>query len=114
MMIIPRRQHTSGLALGAALRTGLRFHLPNHRASTLVVLDETGWHVGGLGAWLHAVVSPEATAYVIDPSRSGDVAERLLGLDYGGVMIHDGWSTLRQFPRGPTSAMPGAPTAALP
>src|SRR5262249_3300560 len=30
-----------------------------------VVPDETGWRVGGNPAWLHALVAPEATAYVI-------------------------------------------------
>jgi transposase len=60
-------------------------------------LDETGWHVGGHNAWLHTLVGPEATAYVIDPTRSGDVAERILGLDYDGVMIHDGWSPYDNF-----------------
>jgi transposase len=62
-----------------------------------VVPDETGWHVGGRPAWLHALVSAEATAYVIDPTRSGDVAERLLGRDYAGVMVHDGWSPYDSF-----------------
>jgi transposase len=65
--------------------------------SPWVVLDETGWHVGGHNAWLHALVGPQATAYVIDPTRSGAVAERLLGLDYAGVMIHDGWSPYDNF-----------------
>lgn len=66
-------------------------------ASPWNVLDETGWHVGGLPAWLHTIVSATATAYVIDPTRSGAVAERLLGLDYAGVMIHDGWSPYDNF-----------------
>jgi transposase len=65
--------------------------------SPWAVLDETGWHVGGHPAWLHTVVSPDATAYVIDPTRSGAVAERLLGADYAGVMIHDGWSPYDNF-----------------
>ena len=60
--------------------------------SAWVVPDETGWRVGGHPAWLHTLVGPEATAYVIDPTRSGAVAESILGLDYGGTMIHDGWS----------------------
>jgi len=60
-------------------------------------LDETGWHVGGLPAWLHAAVGPDVTAYVIDPTRSGDIAERLLGLDYDGILIHDGWSPYDRF-----------------
>src|SRR5215475_8146118 len=65
--------------------------------SEWVVPDETGWRVGGHAAWLHALVGPEATAYVIDPTRSGAVAEAILGLDYDGTMIHDGWSPYDQF-----------------
>jgi transposase len=65
--------------------------------SDWVVPDETGWRVGGHAAWLHALVGPEATAYVIDPTRSGAVAEAILGLDYDGTMIHDGWSPYDQF-----------------
>jgi transposase len=62
-----------------------------------VVPDETGWRVGGHPAWLHTLVSQAATAYVIDPTRSGAVAEDILGLDYDGTMIHDGWSPYDQF-----------------
>jgi transposase len=60
-------------------------------------VDETGWRVGGRLAWLHTVVSPDVTVYVIDPTRSGDVAERLLGLDYAGLLGHDGWSPYDRF-----------------
>jgi transposase len=62
-----------------------------------VVPDETGWRVGGYPVWLHVLVGPEATAYLIDPTRSGAVAESILGLDYDGTMIHDGWSPYDQF-----------------
>jgi transposase len=62
-----------------------------------VVPDETGWHVGGRNAWLHTLVGPAATAYVIDPTRSGAVTERILGADYAGTMIHDGWSPYDNF-----------------
>jgi transposase len=65
--------------------------------SPWVVPDETGWRVGGHPAWLHALVGPEATAYVIAPTRSGAVAEAILRLDYDGTMIHDGWSPYDQF-----------------
>jgi transposase len=65
--------------------------------SEWVVPDETGWRVGGHAAWLHALVGQEATAYVIDPTRGGAVAEAILGLDYDGTMIHDGWSPYDQF-----------------
>jgi transposase len=42
-------------------------------------------------------VGQEATAYAIDPTRSGAVAEAILGLDYDGTLIHDGWSPYDQF-----------------
>jgi transposase len=62
-----------------------------------VVPDATGWRVGGQPAWLHTLVGPQATAYVIDPTRSGAVAEAVLGLGYAGTMIHDGWSPYDRF-----------------
>src|SRR5215475_6650718 len=65
--------------------------------SDWVVPDETGWRVGGHPAWLHTLVGPEATAYVIDPTRGGAVAEAILGLDYDGTLIHDGWAPYDQF-----------------
>src|SRR5262249_32697588 len=35
--------------------------------------------------------------YVVDPTRSGAVAEGILGRDYAGAMIHDGWSPYDDF-----------------
>jgi transposase len=67
------------------------------KESPWTVLDETGWHVGGNNAWLHGIVGENATVYVVDPTRSGVVAERVLGLDYAGIMIHDGWSPYDNF-----------------
>jgi transposase len=67
------------------------------RASPQIVPDETGWRVGGRTAWLHAFVGRRETCYVIDPTRSGEPAERLLGLDWSGVLVHDGWSVYDRF-----------------
>jgi transposase len=69
------------------------------KQSEWVVPDETGWRVGGHHAWLHGLVGPHATAYVIDPFRSGAVAERILGLPWTGILIHDGWSPYDNFLR---------------
>jgi transposase len=67
------------------------------RRSAWVVPDETGWRVGGALAWLHGFVARRATAYVIDPTRGGNAAEQILGRDYHGVMIHDGWAPYDDF-----------------
>lgn len=62
-----------------------------------VVPDETGWRIGGRPGWLHTMVGPRATVYTVDPSRSGKVAKDILGADYSGIMIHDGWSPYDNF-----------------
>ncbi len=67
------------------------------RGSPQVVPDETGWRVGGRTAWLHAFVGRRETCYVIDPTRSVEPAERLLGLDWSGTLVHDGWSVYDRF-----------------
>lgn len=66
------------------------------RQSNQVVPDETGWRVAGHSAWLHAFVTQSATCYEIG-DRSGLVAERLLGRDWSGTLIHDGWSVYDGF-----------------
>lgn len=69
------------------------------RSSPQVVPDETGWRVDGRAAWLHAFVGLDATAYVIDPTRSIAPARELLGLNWFGVMVRDGWSVYDKFQR---------------
>jgi transposase len=62
-----------------------------------LTVDETGWRVGGKPAWLHAWVGPRATCYAIDPQRSADVLERVIGIDWDGVLIHDGFVSYERF-----------------
>ena len=69
------------------------------RHSPQIVPDETGWRVGGRTAWLHAFVGQRETVYVVDPTRSGKPAENLLGLDWSGTLVHDGWSVYDRFTR---------------
>jgi transposase len=69
------------------------------RGASEVAPDETGWRVGGRLAWLHAFVSRRETCYVIDPTRGHEPAERLLGLDWPGTLVHDGWRVYDRFTR---------------
>jgi transposase len=63
----------------------------------VITPDETGWREGGRPVWLHAWVTDQATCYVIDPHRSADALEKVIGLDYSGTLIHDGASTYDRF-----------------
>ena len=67
------------------------------RGSPQVVPDETGWRVGGRNAWLHVFVGTRATYFEIDASRDDSVGKRLLGENYSGVLVHDGWSVYDKF-----------------
>lgn len=65
--------------------------------SPFVVPDETGWRIGGLPAWLHVAVGADATAYLVHRQRGYEAAVQLIGPDYEGFLIHDGWSPYQQF-----------------
>jgi transposase len=69
------------------------------RDSKQIGADETGWRVGGRTAWLHVWVGDEATAYAIDSQRSADALERVIGVDWAGILSHDGYSTYERFRR---------------
>jgi transposase len=66
-------------------------------ASPTLTPDETGWRVGGQPAWLHAWVGDDLTCYVISPKRSADALEAVIGIDWDGVLIHDGFASYDRF-----------------
>ena len=65
------------------------------RNAPVVTPDETGWRVGAKPHWLWTCVTPETTVYAICPGRSFDDAATLLGTDYSGVLVRDGWVVYR-------------------
>ena len=65
------------------------------RNAAVVTPDETGWRVGALGHWLWAWVTPETTVYAICPGRGFDDATTVLGADFSGVLVRDGWVSYR-------------------
>ena len=67
------------------------------QATPCVTPDETGWRVAGPPAWRHAWVAERATGYALDPHRKADVLERLIGLDWAGPMVHDGFPSYDRF-----------------
>ena len=65
------------------------------RNSPVVTPDETGWRVGAISHWLWAFVTPETTVYAICPGRGFDDATTVLGADFDGVLVRDGWVSYR-------------------
>jgi len=67
------------------------------RQSPVVVPDETGWRVGTALHWLWVAATPTTTVYAIQPGRGFDEAAALLGADFSGILVRDGWAPYRQF-----------------
>ena len=67
------------------------------RQSPVVIGDETGWRVLGDAAWLWIMTTERVTVYGIREGRGFEEAASLLGADYGGVLVRDGWAVYRRF-----------------
>jgi len=65
--------------------------------SPMIVPDESGWRVGGEGAWLWTAATPAATAYWVADGRGHDEACEVISPEYSGVMVRDGWAPYRSF-----------------
>lgn len=65
--------------------------------SALAHMDETGWKVEAQLRWLWAVVTDEITFCEILPGRGFAEAASILGAEYAGWLIHDGWVVYYKF-----------------
>ncbi|MFN2506877.1 MAG: IS66 family transposase [Acidimicrobiales bacterium] len=66
----------------------IKAHVASARA---VVMDETGWRIGGRGAWLWVAATDDATVYDVAHDRDFDAATNLVPADYAGTVVRDGW-----------------------
>lgn len=67
------------------------------RRSALAHIDETGWKVEAQLHWLWAVVTEQITFCEILPGRGFAEAAAILGAEYAGWLIHDGWAVYYKF-----------------
>jgi transposase len=93
------RGASAQIGLRAAERLGPDYQtiLEELPRSEHIDADETGWRIGGQPAWLHVWVGARATCYAIDSQRSADVLERVIGVDWDGVLGHDGFASYERF-----------------
>jgi transposase len=91
-------------AVTHALHRAARQAAPTHgalrdaiRASPVVSPDETSWKVAGHLHWLWAFATPSVIFYAIQAGRGFPQAAAVLGADFGGVLVRDGWAPYRRF-----------------
>jgi transposase len=64
------------------------------RLAALVHADETGFPVDGKPGWLWVFVSQVAAYYTVG-RRSKEIPRRVLGEDFAGILVCDGWRSYR-------------------
>lgn len=94
---------TRGAICQASRRAGAAL-APTHEpiksalaGSASVTMDETGWRIGGHGAWLWVAAGQEVTVYDVAWGRGFAEATRLLAAEYSGVLVRDGWAPYRSY-----------------
>jgi transposase len=60
------------------------------RQCSVVNVDETGWRIGTLSAWLWVFTHRDLTIYTIRANRSSDVVLDILGDHFAGILTSDG------------------------
>lgn len=63
----------------------------------VVTVDETGWKVEAILRWLWVFATPRIVVYRIGTGRGFEQAAAVLGADYPGVIVRDGWAPYLKF-----------------
>jgi transposase len=67
------------------------------QSAPVVAADETGWKVAAHLQWLWVFVTPTITVYRIMDGRGYAEACVVLGANFDGILLRDGWSPYRRF-----------------
>lgn len=69
----------------------------NIRNADIVYSDETGAPMDGNNWWNWAFSTPTDVLFAIRDNRSSDVPEEILGDDFDGAMVNDGWKPYGEY-----------------
>ena len=61
------------------------------RSRPMLTSDETGWKIEGFKAWLNVAATREESFFRFARGRGRAEAEALIGRDYNGTIVRDGW-----------------------
>ena len=67
------------------------------RMAKVVYVDETTIRINGVTYWLWTFTTAKLTLYVVRKSRGRNVLEEVLGKNFNGIIVCDGWTSYPQF-----------------
>ncbi|MCU4187534.1 IS66 family transposase [Acidiferrimicrobium sp. IK] len=65
--------------------------------SPVLTMDETGWRVGGDGAWMWVATNSGLTLYWVTAGRGFPDATETITADYAGTIVRDGWVVYNRY-----------------
>lgn len=88
---------------GITKRVARKLNIPYYdiikivRSAKILYIDETEYKLDGKTWWLWTFVCEGAVLFVIRKSRSKEVIEEILGKNFKGIIVSDGWKAYAQF-----------------
>ncbi|MGH9105112.1 MAG: IS66 family transposase [Acidimicrobiales bacterium] len=89
---------TAGALCQASERSACTDLVPVHQelveranSSPVLVMDETGWRIGGSPAWLWEATNVDLTVYWVAKGRGFEQACEVVHESYDGTIVRDGW-----------------------
>jgi len=89
---------TAGAICQSSARSASKELVPVHaelvtaaNASKSLVMDETGWRVGGGGAWMWVATNEGLTCYWVTEHRGLADATQTIAAEYDGIIVRDGY-----------------------
>lgn len=89
---------TAGAICRSSARQACTDLVPVHQAlvaranaAKTITMDESGWRVGGVGAWLWVAANDEITLTWVADGRGFDQAIEVIDAGYDGVLVRDGY-----------------------
>lgn len=80
-----------------ALKTDYKEILKRIKRTKIIYVDETSIDVGGRKFWIWIFVTSKYTFVAIRKSRSKKVLEEILGKNFKGVIVCDGWNAYSEY-----------------
>ena len=76
-------------------------------SSPVLVMDETGWRICGDHAWLWEATNAIVTLYWVARGRGFEEATQVVGADYDGTIVRDGWCVYPKYEKASTRLVLG-------